>query len=1056
MPSTPPRSRQLLSSPTSLATTLINSRDHHPHHPASLSSSPNEQPPPIQISSDMQQPSSSSSSSQPSYSQLLPLLGGANRSNRNSHQSSAPSFESENRLSPRQRQITSETSSCPSDNEISSLYGKYRHSGCSLNENFEAQDSPQDSGNNSGGQDSFTQGDDANGLSVRKSGVIDELNWMLGEAIDSAQTTFGNTEDQVSPESQPPLTHVRSYSPLVNGLESLSVDKERTLHTPEGIQPGEQSTEDLSEPITASSLSDYSADPTDDSQAAKSERQRRRVYNLTDSSSCAVNEGLKEYSAYDLTALSKSQNDTLPQTHSKLEQPLTKEYAESAISAAAQSASSEEVLSSSALEDSNVQLFRRSPSQRRNPFIIGTKLQDLVAARKQDALRETHQSTSSDRSESALPLTPSAIISTEDLNTSNPLLKSNSQKIVNSSAKKLVEEDQNRLPKSASPNGKPLTARSPVVKRSSSDMNFLEQWQWLEAQHPSSSPPKKKHSIPTTENKPNRITAPTSREKCIKTLDDHFRSTNGSTELSKKMNILSQRQQNLQQTLQRHNNINNANKSSRPIKPIGAWFDRVPTINTKDLKKVKATADRCQIYEAKLQQLYSAPMGLDLWVWLKTCGESQNSLLPAGSSSTHTQARKPGYSPLMSHHQPPLSSLPPHLQHQPSGNSQQSAAALAQMRDTSMSSVASFPLRAGNSQKAIQIRRGSENQLMEIGHPDPAAPRSNGMIVNSLMEVNNLPYPSLYPHSVGQHLGIHQAPVENSNNNNSSSSNHTNGGPTSSRMAGGSRSLLENNSKSGGGGGAGGRFFSQITRHNSTKRRNHSASATSSPSKSNLVISAPLIAGPSGAPRGPRPEHSGPFTKSPAAELKSFFAKAHEVAVGGQARHSPELEPLPPLSPASSRNQLRMSFAYGSAASNRHPPPNINTLPTNLNNRLAYQQHHQSSASIGTAIVEPAPMTPHRRPSQLASEAHYLFSNPFHTLPSDSDPHSSSKTLSPPVTSTTSSDRNLNSLIDLKLDKLVDILPQADRLLLRKLLIDNQLDDVVTIGSYLELVKNQS
>jgi hypothetical protein len=188
----------------------------------------------------------------------------------NSHQSSAPSFESENKLSPRQRQLTSETSSCPSDNEISSLYGKYRHSGCSLNENFEEQGPSQDSGDNSG-QDSFTQGDDANGLPVRKSGVIDELNWMLGEAIDSAQTTFGNTEDQVSPESQPPLTHVGSYSPLVNGLESLSIDKESTLHTPEAIQPCEQSTEDLSEPITASSLSDYSADPADDSQAAKSE-----------------------------------------------------------------------------------------------------------------------------------------------------------------------------------------------------------------------------------------------------------------------------------------------------------------------------------------------------------------------------------------------------------------------------------------------------------------------------------------------------------------------------------------------------------------------------------------------------------------------------------------------------------------------------------------------------------------------------------------------------------------------------------------------------------------
>jgi hypothetical protein len=66
MPSTPPRPAA-----TSLPATSSD------HHPSSSSSPINQPPPPIQISPDMHP-----SSSQPSYSQqLLPLLG-ANRSNR--------------------------------------------------------------------------------------------------------------------------------------------------------------------------------------------------------------------------------------------------------------------------------------------------------------------------------------------------------------------------------------------------------------------------------------------------------------------------------------------------------------------------------------------------------------------------------------------------------------------------------------------------------------------------------------------------------------------------------------------------------------------------------------------------------------------------------------------------------------------------------------------------------------------------------------------------------------------------------------------------------------
>ncbi|WAQ92346.1 hypothetical protein PtA15_16A252 [Puccinia triticina] len=838
-----------------------------------------------------------------SYPQLLPLPAAENRqpTPRN------PSRDAEHTLSPHQRQLTSESSSCPSDTEISSLYGKYRNSDGSSTEPLEQEDAR---------QDSFTQGDDAHGLLLpgpRRSTVIDELNWMLGQAIDSAQTGFASSQ-QASPEPHHRLSHVRPYSPLVNGLERLSIDKERTLHTPEGTHPGEHSIEDLSEPISASSLSDYSADPAEDPHTATTssslhQQHRRRVYNLVDtSSSVAADERLKEYSAYDLTALSKPQdNPQLGSSKTGLQPPPNKEdYAGSTISARAQSASSEEVLSTSALEDSNTQLLRRSPSQQRNPLLAGINLQDLVAARKQDALREARQSTSSDQLPSSL----------EDF---DPPPRSKAMM-----TKKRLEEDQyHPLPaNSASPNGKQLQARSPVVKRSSSDMSFLEQWQWLESQHPSgSSPPKKKHSIPTAEPiKPARTTATpptTTRDKSIQALDSHFSSSISSSDRANKLAILSQRQRNLQQAAHQqrpHPNVHNnkAAKTTTTTKLVGgAWFDRVPTIDPKDLKKIKTAADRCRVYESKLEQLCSQPTGLDLWVWLKTCAEG-----PTTPAVAPQPARKPGYSPLASHHPLPL---PPHLQ-QPG----QSGGA-PQLRDTSLSSIASFPLRPGTAaQKAVQIRRGSDLQLLEISHPS-----NTTTVVNSLMEINSLPYPSLYPHSVP----IHPAPPPPE-----VPSNAPKGGP-------------------------GGRFFAHIVRHNSAKRRNHSASPSASPSKPR--ISAPLRPPP--PPRGPRPDLFVPHNS----------VGALRPAAAPPARFSHDDNPPPGLP----RGPHRMSFAYGSASGPGRPssPPPAAALP-----------------------------------------------GPAH----------------PP------------GLLEGLLDKLVAILPDADPALLRALLIANHLDDVLTIGAYLEAANN--
>jgi hypothetical protein len=101
---------------------------------------------------------------------------------------------------------------------------------------------------------------------------------MLGEAIDSAQTHLcdnnnnnnNNTlEASTTTDIQPQLsTSLTSHTTLVNPLARLGIEEDsNSLHPPEAIihQPAQHSTEDLSEPITSSSVSNYSADLVDDS-----------------------------------------------------------------------------------------------------------------------------------------------------------------------------------------------------------------------------------------------------------------------------------------------------------------------------------------------------------------------------------------------------------------------------------------------------------------------------------------------------------------------------------------------------------------------------------------------------------------------------------------------------------------------------------------------------------------------------------------------------------------------------------------------------------------------
>ncbi|KAH9447160.1 hypothetical protein MJO28_015841 [Puccinia striiformis f. sp. tritici] len=127
-----------------------------------------------------------------------------------------------------------------------------------------------------------------------------------------------------------------------------------------------------------------------------------------------------------------------------------------------------------------------------------------------------------------------------------------------------------------------------------------------------------------------------------------------------------------------------------------------------------------------------------------------------------------------------------------------------------------------------------------------------------------------------------------------------------------------------------------------------------------------------------------------------------------------------------------MSFAYGTST-HRHPPTTAS--------KLTHQQYQVSSGYGGGEALG-------RRPSEPIDRSlnyhHYITSS------SQQQQQNSHSKLQPSTL-----DHHPDSfIIDSKLDKLADILPQADRNLLRQILIDNHLDDVVTIGRYLELVKN--
>ncbi|KAI8442820.1 hypothetical protein BY996DRAFT_8540070 [Phakopsora pachyrhizi] len=240
----------------------------------------------------------------------------------------------------------------------------------------------------------------------------------------------------------------------------------------------------------------------------------------------------------------------------------------------------------------------------------------------------------------------------------------------------------------------------------------------------------------------------------IRALDIRFRSRpDADREIREKLDILLQRQDNIFEW-QRQSN-----------QPVG---DRVPSINTKQLKSLKSCSERCKVYSNGLIELENCKTGLDLWVWMKTAGKNDRGRSKASIEDLESGVFTPVSATHNNHHhhleafnesaestpnfgtashQEPIhapnrrftfiQSSPRH-QHLASSRRSQTY-----MRDVSSgSSVATFPLR-GDGQRAIPINDSGGNDFLKIVEQDRSQVENGkkpaGIVVNKFMEFNHTP-----------------------------------------------------------------------------------------------------------------------------------------------------------------------------------------------------------------------------------------------------------------------------------------------------------------------------
>ncbi|MBW0484611.1 hypothetical protein O181_024326 [Austropuccinia psidii MF-1] len=787
-----------------------------------------------------------------------------------------------------------------SDHQISSIYQNYHDSNSSfqssLNEQAHQQqgeDDDQESQLERSRQFSFVKGDDANGLPSRPPSqtidVLDELNLMLGEAITSTHVEFQSNNLSKSPTSPNSIKFPSQKS------QSLKLDQDPL---------------DYKDELTSliSSPSEYS-------------------------------DLIKEFDQQDLDHQPGSPKPLSDHSNNHLSINLPTQNSRD--SARFQdnlsiSSSSEEVLSTTAIEESNLASCFAIPIDQNRP----TQSPNTPHSIKSYPQQITHE---------LINIIDHSIPTNHEPTTSCDQLQN-----VISIRKKLVKDQNSKISRTEShERSKALTARSPIVKRLSLDMNFLEQWQWLESQHPDaqSNNPIKTWSL--------------HRIKLLEELNQHFKSQNAKNEITFKMNLLYQRQLNLFE--HPHRSLS-ARLTRQPKSSGGTWCDSVPIINPKELKKVKSTIERCKIYQNKIRQLNSQQTGIDLWIWLKN---QQAQTHPSTFSPSFNLSSKPASmhpfsssSPkkFISHPLSPTSSSHPQHHHL------QTCQSYTHLKD---SSIGSFPRRA-SAHKAIQIQAKDDDQQLEMIPSEGIGHRPNGMMANSLMQVKNLPYPGLYSHSI---------PAQSSFSN--LNSRYYNSVPSLNRT---SQEPTKFNS-----------FFSQIGRRSSIKHRNNSLNNLSSPwpsSNINLVISPPIMSLPPPGPKGPRPESSKIKLKSSLDELENLNYR-----------------------------QIQLNRGLSGSA----PPIEVNQKQIQDQALIQQEKYHRKSYAYGTI---------HSHQQPLMSNSN--FKRSLTTIDNDYD----------------SEELEFENEIKIKIEKLLNILPQAKFQDLKKLLIEHNHDEVATIGAYLELQKN--
>ncbi|KAI8443637.1 hypothetical protein BY996DRAFT_8218263, partial [Phakopsora pachyrhizi] len=569
------------------------------------------------------------------------------------------------------------------------------------------------------------------------------------------------------------------------------------------------------------------------------------------------------------------------------------------------------------------------------------------------------------------------------------------------------EDEEDIEPKSLPPKRKNLTH---LTKNNGLVARFLEQWHWLESQCPPDNQQKHRQQQQTggREGEP----GPRSSESVT-------------TNLPISQSVVSS------------------------VRAPNLWessIDRVPSINTKQLKSLKSCSE----------QLENCKTGLDLWS--KASIEDLESGVFTPVSATHNN----------------------HHHHLEAFN--ESAEAYPRFPIEGSTFIQSSPdistLPLSRRSQTLQVRDRRED-FLKIVEQDRSQVENGkkpaGIVVNKFMEVNNLPYPGLYPHSA--HYSSHHQQF-----------NHTPNIFTNKIRRGSQDSppALSNQL---------GRKSSIATRKSSLgSRLNEPGLAIPvDSSKLNDNLNQQLYRQRTNyelhGPRGPRPDLRKDMNEgdSDAAQDAAFL--------GGS---TPPFETFIKLSSPTklkkslrSKSQQRMSFAYGSSS-----------------NQLKISDPIPLTSAF-QAIRSVEPLTPRQIDSPISASSCKKFSTPspfskkhYHRqglerdhnfcnageddqrTRSEEDGQRCNKFLDEvPGESVNKAERESEVLrnennnyyeknersviggggdvkkvvvnvLDEKVRKLGDMLPEADPKLLRKILISENYDEVSTIGAYLDLKRN--